>query len=103
MMILANISAFCYGTSPNKFFDYIAMGLPVVVNHSGWVSDLVIENRCGFAADPVDHKEFGKKLIELSKNPELCNEMGKNSRVLAESQFDRDKLAAKFEEFIINL
>ena len=30
LMILANIPAFYYGTSPNKFFDYIASGLPVL-------------------------------------------------------------------------
>lgn len=30
MQILANVPAFYYGTSPNKFFDYIASGLPVL-------------------------------------------------------------------------
>lgn len=37
LMILDNIPAFHYGTSPNKFFDYIASGLPVVNNYPGWL------------------------------------------------------------------
>ncbi|WP_447503053.1 glycosyltransferase, partial [Acinetobacter pittii] len=30
LQILANVPAFYYGTSPNKFFDYISAGLPVL-------------------------------------------------------------------------
>ncbi|HBH37855.1 MAG TPA: glycosyltransferase WbuB, partial [Curvibacter sp.] len=35
MQILDNVPAFYYGTSPNKFFDYIAAGLPVLNNYPG--------------------------------------------------------------------
>ena len=35
LQILANVPAFYYGTSPNKFFDYIAAGLPVLNNYPG--------------------------------------------------------------------
>lgn len=38
LQILANVPAFYYGTSPNKFFDYIAAGLPVLNNYPGWLS-----------------------------------------------------------------
>jgi glycosyltransferase involved in cell wall biosynthesis len=38
MMVLENVSAFYNGTSPNKFFDYISSGMPVVVNYPGWVA-----------------------------------------------------------------
>src|SRR5690554_6872373 len=47
MMILANVPAFYYGTSPNKFFDYISSGLPVLNNYPGWLADLIQENNCG--------------------------------------------------------
>lgn len=36
LMVLANVPTFYYGTSPNKFFDDIASGLPVVNNYPGW-------------------------------------------------------------------
>ena len=35
IMPLKNLPAFQYGTSPNKFFDYIASGLPVINNYPG--------------------------------------------------------------------
>jgi hypothetical protein len=37
LQILANVPAFYYGTSPNKFFDYIAAELPVLNNYPGWL------------------------------------------------------------------
>ena len=47
MQVLTNTPAFYYGTSPNKFFDYLAAGLPVLNNYPGWVADLVSEHHCG--------------------------------------------------------
>ncbi|MCH7491944.1 MAG: glycosyltransferase family 4 protein, partial [Gemmatimonadetes bacterium] len=38
MMILKNVPGLYYGTSPNKFFDYIACGLPVLNNYPGWLA-----------------------------------------------------------------
>jgi glycosyltransferase involved in cell wall biosynthesis len=100
MMILADVPAFSYGTSPNKFFDYIAGGLPVIVNHYGWVADLIKKNNCGFAIDPKRPKDFAERLIELSLNAKNCLELGVNSRSLAEREFSRDDLSNKWIEFI---
>src|SRR5690606_18982018 len=44
LQILANVPAFYYGTSPNKFFDYLAAGLPVLTIYPGWVADLIEEH-----------------------------------------------------------
>jgi glycosyltransferase involved in cell wall biosynthesis len=100
MMILADVPAFSYGTSPNKFFDYIACGLPVIVNHYGWVADLLKQNYCGFAVDPKRPQDFAGRLIELSLNAKLCLEFGLNSRALAEREFSRDDLTNKWIDFI---
>ena len=55
LMILENIPAFYYGTSPNKFFDYISLGLPVLNNYPGWLVEMISENNCGIAvAIPVN-------------------------------------------------
>jgi glycosyltransferase involved in cell wall biosynthesis len=103
MMILADVPAFSYGTSPNKFFDYIASGLPVVVNHYGWVADMLNSHSCGFVVNPKKSEEFAIKLSELSLNHQLCIEYGKNSRLLAENEFSRDELTKKWIEFIIKV
>ncbi len=103
LMILDNVPAFYYGTSPNKFFDYIAAGLPVVNNYPGWLATMIEENSCGKAVAPGDTVGFADTLVELADNPALCNRMGKHSRQLAKRDFDRQVLVKEFSEFLENL
>src|SRR5690606_1548837 len=100
LMVLKDIPAFYYGTSPNKFFDYISSSLPVVNNYPGWLADMIIETECGKVVPARNPSAFAEALIYLSKNPDVCREMGKNARLLAESQFSRVDLAAEFVDFI---
>lgn len=100
LMILANVPAFYYGTSPNKFFDYISSGLPVLNNYPGWLADMIQENNCGLAVPPNDPQAFANALVNLADNPTLRVEMGKNARQLAQSQFSREDLANKFVDFL---
>lgn len=96
MMILSNVPAFYRGTSPNKFFDYIASGLPVLNNYPGWLHDLIVEYHCGVTVEPNDPNAFAGALISLSKKQKQLVTMGENARRLAETQFDRQKLADAF-------
>lgn len=100
MMVLANVPAFYYGTSPNKFFDYIASGLPVVNNYPGWLADMINENKCGVAIEPEKPELFADAMIKLAENPKLREEYGKNGRALAEREFARDILGKRFVEFL---
>jgi len=100
MMILANVPAFYYGTSPNKFFDYISSGLPVLNNYPGWLADLIKENNCGVVVEPDNPEAFAEGLIYLADNPPQRELFKKNARALAEKVFAREKLAIKFVDFI---
>jgi len=100
MMILANIPAFYYGTSPNKFFDYISSGLPVLNNYPGWLADMIEENDCGVVVLPNDAEAFADALIKLADNSVLRTTYGANARSLAEREFSRDELANKFVNFL---
>jgi len=100
MQILANIPAFYYGTSPNKFFDYIAAGLPVLNNYPGWIADLINEHECGVVVPPEYPEAFADALEKLAEHPELLREMGKKARELAVASFDRKMLADKFVDHL---
>ena len=47
--VLADVELFRDGVSPNKIFDYMAAGLPVLTNCPGVVADLVADSSCGRA------------------------------------------------------
>ncbi len=96
LMVLRNLPAFYYGTSPNKFFDYIACGLPVLNNYPGWLADMIREHDCGVVVPPDDPRAFADAVIRLRDDPHARRAMGRRARELAESQFSRDRLAERF-------
>ncbi len=96
MMILKNVPSFYYGTSPNKFFDYIACGLPVLNNYPGWLADLIAEHRCGVVVPPDDAGAFADAVVWMRDHPAELADMGRRARQLAETQFSRDRLGEMF-------
>lgn len=58
LQILKNVPEFYEGTSPNKFFDYVSAGLPVLINYPGWVARLIKLHKLGVCAAPNDPKQF---------------------------------------------
>jgi glycosyltransferase involved in cell wall biosynthesis len=96
LMLLANVPAFYYGTSPNKFFDYISSGLPVLNNYPGWLAEMIDRNECGIAVPPENSAAFADALESMADNRSKLQVMGKNARRLAEQEFDRRKLADEF-------
>lgn len=96
LMILRNHPALYYNTSPNKFFDYIASGLPVLNNYPGWLAEMITAHRCGVAVEPDNPEAFADAVLDLRDRPTELKEMGGRGRRLAESHFARDDLADRF-------
>ena len=87
--------------SPNKIFDALAAGKPVLVNVSGWLRELVEQNGCGIYLDPSSPKMLADSLEELALAPDRCKSMGNNARDLAEREFSREKLSGIFENVLL--
>lgn len=100
LQILANISAFYYGTSPNKFFDYIAAGVPVLNNYPGWLAGMIEDHQCGFAVAPDDAGAFADALERAADDRAALRPMGARGRALAELQFSRSKLADQWVDVL---
>lgn len=101
LQCLANVEAFYYGTSPNKFFDYIAAGLPVLNNYPGWLAGLIDAHDCGFAIPPENPGAFADALERAADDREALRRMGKNAANLARTEFDRDRLADSWMAWVV--
>lgn len=100
LQILANVPAFYQGTSPNKFFDYLAAGLPVLINYPGWLADLVEERECGYAVPPAEPEAFADALERAAADRDALALMGRRARALAAEKFDRRLLADQFASWV---
>ena len=100
LQLLSNVPAFYYGTSPNKFFDYISAGLPVLNNYPGWLAEMINDKDCGFVVPPDNPIAFADALESASKNRESLKTMGENALILAQT-FDRGILADKWVDWVV--
>jgi len=89
--------------SPNKMFDALAAGKPVLINVAGWLGQTVDRNGCGWYLDPHQPGALADALERLAADPDLCRRMGRNARALAERQFDRRILARRLEEVLTDV
>jgi glycosyltransferase involved in cell wall biosynthesis len=96
LMVLRDVPAFYRGTSPNKFFDYLAAGIPVVNNYPGWLAGLIAEHRCGIVVPPGNVAAFADALQSLAADVAGRRAMGAAARALAEKEFARPLLADRF-------
>lgn len=100
LQVLANVPAFYFGTSPNKFFDYIASGLPVLNNYPGWLAEMIALEDCGFAVPPEDPSAFADALAWAADNRDALKAKGARGRQLAIRSFDRQQLAGNFVKWL---
>jgi glycosyltransferase involved in cell wall biosynthesis len=84
--------------SPNKFFDSLAAGKPVVVNLDGWLRRLVEENEAGVWVPAGNAEGLAGVLLALAGNPEGVARMGRSARALAEREFARDEMADRLAQ-----
>jgi glycosyltransferase involved in cell wall biosynthesis len=100
LQILDNVPAFYDGTSPNKFFDYLAASVPVLINYPGWLADLVREHGCGYAVPPEDASAFADALEHAAAHRDGLQIMRVRAGELARSRFNRQVLADAFVDWL---
>jgi glycosyltransferase involved in cell wall biosynthesis len=72
----------------NKLFEYMGMGIPLVIsNIPGW-ADMITENRCGLLVDPMNPSDIAEKLLYLATHPDEAAALGENGRAAVMRQFN---------------
>jgi len=85
---------------PNKVFDYMAAGRPVILAIDGVIRQVVERAHCGFFVPPGDPQALAEAIRQLADAPEQAQQMGLRGRAYVEANFDRAALAAQFAEII---
>lgn len=96
--VLANVELFRYGVSPNKLFDYMAAGLPVITNTPGTVSDLVIDADAGVPCEPDG---LGEAVAAMAAtHASQRRKWGANGREFVAENRSREVLAAELAKVL---
>lgn len=89
--------------SPNKLFDSLSAGKPIIVNSAGWTKDLVEKECCGFYVHADYPQQLIDKINEVKDNKELLDAWGRKSRELSLTTFDKKILSAKVADVLENV
>jgi glycosyltransferase involved in cell wall biosynthesis len=82
-------------TYPNKVFDYMAAGRPVVLAIDGVIREVVEDAGCGIFATPGNAKEVAEAIRKLATNVEQSRAMGLEGRSYLEGHFSRVSIGNK--------
>lgn len=88
---------------PNKVFDYMAAGKPVVLAIEGVIRQVIEEAQAGILVSPGDSQELAQAILRLASAPNERIVMGRNGRAFVEQHFDRAIQAYKLEELLIEM
>ncbi|GAB5534166.1 MAG: glycosyltransferase family 4 protein [Rubricoccaceae bacterium] len=99
LISLADIRVFDT-SSPNKLFDALASGVPVIQTTQGWIKTLLEDAGCGINVPPDDPEALADAIELVCDNDAAFEEMGRNARNVAEQRFDRNQLAAEMRDML---
>lgn len=80
-----------YNKSDNfntKVYEYMSMGLPVIITDSPYVREVLKTYPFGIPVDPENVDEIANSISYLINHPEVSKEMGKNGRLAVKEKFN---------------
>lgn len=84
---------------PNKMFEYMAAGLPVIASDFPLWREIVNGAGCGLLVDPLNPTEIAKAMKWMLDHPEEVAAMGCRSRRAVEERYNWDREAEKLLAF----
>lgn len=88
---------------PNKVFDYMAAGRPVVLAMEGVIREVVETASAGIAVSPGDPNALADALSYLANHPEERINLGTNGNEYIKNHFNRIDQADKLGQIIENM
>ena len=73
--------------SPNKIFEAMMLGRPIIVANSTNMDEIITRVNCGFAVEYGNIPELEEALQKLASDSELCTQLGKNGRLAYENTY----------------
>jgi glycosyltransferase involved in cell wall biosynthesis len=90
-----------YGTTyPNKVFDYMAAGRPVVLAIGGVIRKVVEDAQAGLAVPPGNPQALADAVRALADDPSAARRMGFRGRSAVERDFGREGQALELERLM---
>ncbi|MDD4359611.1 MAG: glycosyltransferase, partial [Syntrophaceticus sp.] len=92
-----------YDSYPTKMFEYMAMGLPVIVSDFPLYRSIVEKEQCGLCVNPESTEEIAQAVKWLLDNPGEAEAMGKRGQDVTLKKYNWDQEQSKLLDFYRSL
>ncbi len=65
---------------PNKMFEYMSGGLPIITSNFPLWKEIVEGNSCGICVNPLEPKEIAEAIEYIISHPKEAEQMGQNGK-----------------------
>ncbi|MFN6040049.1 MAG: glycosyltransferase family 4 protein [Bacteroidota bacterium] len=91
------------GAIPSKIFENLAMKIPILLGVEGEAKELFIDDaKSGLFFEPENESRLAEAIIKLSEDSGLCEELGNNGQKYVAAKFERNIIAEKFNNHLVN-
>lgn len=84
---------------PNKMFEYMSAGIPVIASNFPLWREIIEGNDCGLCVDPLDSKAIAAAIDFIISNPERARQMGENGQRAVQVRYNWFVEETKLIEF----
>ncbi len=84
---------------PNKMFEYMSAGIPVIASDFPLWREIIAGNECGLLVDPLNPAAIADAIDYLITHPTDAERMGHNGRRAVESRYNWDHEGQKLLAF----
>lgn len=88
---------------PNKIFDYLSEGLPILSSLKGEAAELLDHYRAGLSYQASQPDSLIECLLDMTDQPNLLAQMGQNGKTLFDTQFSSDIIYHNLVSYLENL
>lgn len=85
-------------SQPNKLFEYMSAGIPVICSNFDLWQSVVETGRSGICVDPTSARDIGSAVMEIHNNPALWKEYSSNGLNLIQTKYSWDAEAVKLRD-----
>jgi glycosyltransferase involved in cell wall biosynthesis len=82
-------------SQPNKMFEYMSAGIPVICSDFPLWREIVEKNNCGICVNPENPKAIAEAINFLFENQDKAEEMGRNGRKVVETELNWEAESSK--------
>lgn len=90
--------------TPNKLFEYMSVGIPVIASNFPFIRQVVSEVDCGLLVQPDNLEQIALAMAHLLRNPEDAARMGRNGFRAARERYnwllEEKKLLSLYEALL---